>query len=174
MVMINLPYGRACNRIIAIGVALVFLTAVLLFSTGTDSAALLRSSRLWIGANASNHQSASAEPANAEPTPAAPASAEPSNAPSDPNKKISYDLTTPPSTGCEALVNDLQQQLIRTYSKLLKGVRYANIWGYLETENKGDAAIWTAQQMLLTTLGIDTMDACRYAYTFILLHPSFT
>lgn len=77
-------------------------------------------------------------------------------------KDISYDLTTPPATGCEELVNDLQQRLIHAYQKRLAGVRYANIWGYLETGNKGDAAIWSAQQILLSMLGIETMEACRY------------
>lgn len=77
-------------------------------------------------------------------------------------RNISYDLSTPPSTGCETLVNDLQQRLIQAYSKRLEGVRYANIWGYLPTENKGDAAIWSAQQILLSMLGIETMEACRF------------
>jgi hypothetical protein len=77
------------------------------------------------------------------------------------NKNISFDLSTPPSYGCESLVNDLQQRIIHHYSKSLKGIRYANIWGYLETENKGDAAIWAAQQILLSMLGIETMEACR-------------
>jgi hypothetical protein len=76
-------------------------------------------------------------------------------------KNISYDITTPPSIGCEDIVNDLQQKLIQAYSKSLKGVRYANIWGYLETENKGDAAIWSAQQMLMSVLGVEMMEACR-------------
>jgi hypothetical protein len=31
----------------------------------------------------------------------------------------------------------------------------------VETDNKGDAAIWTAQQMVMATLGIETMMACR-------------
>lgn len=74
---------------------------------------------------------------------------------------VSYDLNSPPSTGCEDVVNDLQQRLIQAYTQRLKGIRYANIWGYLETENKGDAAIWSAQQMMLATLGIETMEACR-------------
>ncbi|KAM6480778.1 polysaccharide pyruvyl transferase-domain-containing protein [Trichoderma sp. SZMC 28011] len=75
---------------------------------------------------------------------------------------ISYDLTTPPSVGCEDIVNDLQQRLIQAYTQSLKGVRYANIWGYLETENKGDAAIWSAQQILMSMLGIEMMEACRF------------
>ncbi|QYT05079.1 PS_pyruv_trans domain-containing protein [Trichoderma simmonsii] len=77
-------------------------------------------------------------------------------------RNISYDLTTPPSVGCEDIVNDLQQRLIQAYTKSLKGVRYANIWGYLETENKGDAAIWSAQQILMSMLGIEMMEACRF------------
>ncbi|KAH0405719.1 hypothetical protein KCU90_g24800, partial [Aureobasidium melanogenum] len=60
------------------------------------------------------------------------------------NVPISYDKTTPPSTGCEAVVNAAQQKLISEYQQLLKGIRYVNVWGYLETENKGDAAIWSA------------------------------
>jgi exopolysaccharide biosynthesis predicted pyruvyltransferase EpsI len=32
-----------------------------------------------------------------------------------------------------------------------------------ETENKGDAAIYTAQQMVLASMGITTMEACRFA-----------
>lgn len=75
---------------------------------------------------------------------------------------ISYDKTTPPSTGCEAVVVAAQQRLIAEYQQLLKGIRYVNIWGYLETENKGDAAIWAAQQILLSMMGITTMEACRF------------
>lgn len=79
----------------------------------------------------------------------------------DPNTDISYDLTRAPTPGCENIVNDLQQRLIHAYQKRFEGIRYANIWGYLETENKGDAAIWSAQQILLSILGIETMEACR-------------
>lgn len=86
-----------------------------------------------------------------------------------PEHGVSYDLTTPPSYGCESLVNDLQQRLIRAYTQRFKGIRYANIWGYLETENKGDAAIWSAQQMLLSILGIETMEACRYDLCTLIL-----
>lgn len=74
---------------------------------------------------------------------------------------ISYQLDIPVSVGCEAKVNELQQRLIQEYTRLLRGIRYANIWGYLETENKGDAAIWAAQEILLSMLGIETMEACR-------------
>lgn len=77
---------------------------------------------------------------------------------------VSYDLDTPPTHGCEGIVNDLQQRLIRSYTQHFKGIRYANIWGYLETENKGDAAIWSAQQILLSILGIETMEACRFLH----------
>jgi hypothetical protein len=70
-------------------------------------------------------------------------------------------LTRAPTPGCENIVNDLQQRLIHAYQKRFEGIRYANIWGYLETENKGDAAIWSAQQILLSILGIETMEACR-------------
>jgi hypothetical protein len=31
-----------------------------------------------------------------------------------------------------------------------------------ETENKGDAAIWSAQQILLSMMGITFMETCRY------------
>ena len=79
-------------------------------------------------------------------------------------KDISFDLDTPPTAGCEEIVNDLQQKLIIAYTKRLEGIRYANIWGYLETENKGDAAIWSAQQILLSMLGIQTMEVCRYLH----------
>jgi exopolysaccharide biosynthesis predicted pyruvyltransferase EpsI len=78
------------------------------------------------------------------------------------NVPISYDKTTPPSTGCEAVVNAAQHKLISEYQQLLKGIRYVNVWGYLETENKGDAAIWSAQQILLSMMGIETMEACRF------------
>jgi hypothetical protein len=44
---------------------------------------------------------------------------------------ISYNLQVPPKVGCEAVVNDLQSRLIESYADILKGVRYANIWGYL-------------------------------------------
>jgi len=44
---------------------------------------------------------------------------------------ISYNLKVPPRVGCEPIVEDLQLRLITEYSKLLKGIRYANIWGYL-------------------------------------------
>ncbi|BFZ60687.1 hypothetical protein YB2330_001729 [Saitoella coloradoensis] len=77
-------------------------------------------------------------------------------------KKISYDKTTPPTVGCESIVIAQQQLLISEYAKILKDIRYVNIWGYLETENKGDAAIWVAQQILLNMLGITTMEVCRY------------
>ncbi|KAF4983361.1 hypothetical protein FZEAL_1213 [Fusarium zealandicum] len=78
------------------------------------------------------------------------------------NTDVSYDLTRVPEVGCEDLVNNLQQRLIHTYQKRLQGIRYVNIWGYLETQNKGDAAIWSAQQILLSMLGIETMEACRF------------
>lgn len=77
------------------------------------------------------------------------------------NLPISYQLDVPPKVGCESVVSGLQLRLISEYAKLLKGVRYANIWGYLETENKGDAAIWVAQQILLSMMGIKFENACR-------------
>jgi len=101
-----------------------------------------------------------------------------------PSGAISYDKSTPPSVGCEALVHDLQARIISTYQQQLHGIRYANIFGYLgvllsllpfafssslgtngtpeETENKGDAAIWSAQQILLSMMGITFMETCRY------------
>jgi hypothetical protein len=173
MIMVNSFYGRGSGRILAIAVALVLVTGILLFSTGTDSLSSLRSSRLWLGAGNSEDAPKNDAPKNDAPKNDAPKKDGPAKeapvkgeppakaGPAHP-KGISYDVTTPPTVGCEDLVNDLQQELIRSYSKLLKGVRYANIWGYLETENKGDAAIWTAQQILLTMMGIETMDACRY------------
>ncbi|KAF8249197.1 hypothetical protein K440DRAFT_492397, partial [Wilcoxina mikolae CBS 423.85] len=81
-------------------------------------------------------------------------------APSSP--PISYDKTTPPTIGCPDIVSDLQRELISAYTVQLKGIYYANVYGYLETENKGDAAIWAAQQILLTMLGITSMEACRF------------
>jgi exopolysaccharide biosynthesis predicted pyruvyltransferase EpsI len=75
---------------------------------------------------------------------------------------ISYDKTTPLTAGCEDIVYDLQRELIAAYTVHLKGIHYANVYGYLETENKGDAAIWAAQQILLTMLGVTSMEACRF------------
>lgn len=163
MVMVNSFYGRGSGRILAIAVALLLVTGILLFSTGTDSISSLRSSRLCIGASNSEDAPKHDAPKKDGAAKEAPTKEKPpaKAGPAHP-KGISYDVTTPPTVGCEDLVNDLQQELIRSYSKLLKGVRYANIWGYLETENKGDAAIWTAQQILLTMMGIETMEACRY------------
>lgn len=76
---------------------------------------------------------------------------------------VSYDKTTPPSVGCEDVVSSLQQKVTEAFTRELKGIRYANIFGYLgATENKGDAAIWVAQEILLATVGITTMSVCRY------------
>lgn len=101
-----------------------------------------------------------------------------------------YDKTSPPGTGCEAVVSNLQTRIIEAYSPLFEGIRHINMFGYLgaseispsllpfrfsrrrrhyrrradhglETENKGDAAIWTAQQILFSLFGIETMQACR-------------
>lgn len=44
---------------------------------------------------------------------------------------ISYQLDVPPKAGCEDLVGGLQLRLIEEYSKLLKGIRHVNMWGYL-------------------------------------------
>ncbi len=46
---------------------------------------------------------------------------------------ISYNLDVPPEAGCEKLVDDLRLQLITTYTRLLKGIRHVNLWGYLGT-----------------------------------------
>ena len=75
---------------------------------------------------------------------------------------VSYRVDTPPSVGCEDIVEDLRRRLIDTYSDWFHGIRAVNILGYLNTENKGDAAIWAAQQILLNILGIRTMQVCRY------------
>ncbi|KAI5812155.1 polysaccharide pyruvyl transferase-domain-containing protein [Pyronema omphalodes] len=86
----------------------------------------------------------------------------PDTSSSKPAIAISYDKTTPPTTGCEPIVHDLQQRIISTYQTQLKGIRYANVFGYLETENKGDAAIWSAQQILMSMMGINFLEACRF------------
>lgn len=97
------------------------------------------------------------------------------------NPRISYDITTPPGHSCPATVSRLQQQLFAAYQPILMDIRWVNIWGYLgessccdarrtqppsvcltqETGNKGDAAIWSAQQVLLSTFGVQTMEVCR-------------
>jgi hypothetical protein len=46
-----------------------------------------------------------------------------------------YDKKTPPRIGCEGVVNGLRENLISTYTNVLGGIRYANIWGYLGTPN---------------------------------------
>ncbi|KAF1991896.1 hypothetical protein K402DRAFT_459126 [Aulographum hederae CBS 113979] len=81
---------------------------------------------------------------------------------SHPAGAVAYNLKKPQSTTCEHVVERLRLQLIDNYSVVLKGIRYANIWGYQETENKGDAAIWTGQQILLKMLGIETSESCRF------------
>ncbi|KAH7119353.1 polysaccharide pyruvyl transferase-domain-containing protein [Dactylonectria estremocensis] len=76
---------------------------------------------------------------------------------------VSYDKNSPPSVGCEDVVSSLQQRVVEAFSREFKDIRYANIFGYLgQTENKGDAVIWVAQETLLATLGITTMSVCRY------------
>lgn len=42
-----------------------------------------------------------------------------------------YDKTTPPSTGCETVVSDLQRRIIEAYSPLFEGIRHINMFGYL-------------------------------------------
>ncbi|KAI5236890.1 hypothetical protein E4T43_08335 [Aureobasidium subglaciale] len=165
-----MPAPSRCAYI-AIVVAL-FLCLIALFQTGTvsspsslhlDDVTNLVSSPFSSykdeAQNSSTQQpmSSVASPStSASATASAPVPAATSNVP------ISYDKTTPPSTGCEAVVNAAQQRLISEYQQLLKGIRYVNVWGYLETENKGDAAIWSAQQILLSMMGIETMEACRF------------
>lgn len=76
---------------------------------------------------------------------------------------VSYDKTSPPSVGCEDIVAQLQSMVIEAFAEELKGIRHAHIFGLLDrTENKGDAVIWVAQEILLATLGITTMETCRY------------
>jgi exopolysaccharide biosynthesis predicted pyruvyltransferase EpsI len=166
-----MPAPSRCAYI-AIVVAL-FLCLIALFQTGTvsspsslhlddvtDFVSSPFSSYKDEAQNSNTQQatsvSATATSASATTTPSATVPAVVSNVP------ISYDKTTPPSTGCEAVVNAAQHRLISEYQQLLKGIRYVNVWGYLETENKGDAAIWSAQQILLSMMGIETMEACRF------------
>lgn len=42
-----------------------------------------------------------------------------------------YDKTTPPSTGCEGVVGDLQARIIEAYAPLFEGIRHINMFGYL-------------------------------------------
>lgn len=51
-------------------------------------------------------------------------------------KNISFDLSKPPTIGCEAIVSRLQLRLIEAYSEMLRGIRYVNLWGYLGTHNR--------------------------------------
>ena len=44
---------------------------------------------------------------------------------------VSYDKSSAPGIGCEAVVSNLQHQLITLYQEELRGIRYANLWGYL-------------------------------------------
>lgn len=141
------------GRIALAVVAVLFVFVLLLSYQAPDSFRANLPSTDWLSKGGSTEASPTPTPT---PTPT-----EEEGEEVDPNRDISYDLTRPPTAGCEELVNDLQQRIIQTYQKRFKGIRYANIWGYLETENKGDAAIWSAQQILLSILGIETMEACR-------------
>jgi len=78
--------------------------------------------------------------------------------------RVSYDSTTPPGFGCVDVVQGLQNKVLSTYAEVLKGIQYVNIVGYLGDENKGDAAIWTAEQMVLSTLGITVNYVCSFKY----------
>lgn len=42
-----------------------------------------------------------------------------------------YDKGTPPSTGCEAVVSDLQRRIIEAYAPVFEGIRHINMFGYL-------------------------------------------
>jgi hypothetical protein len=64
----------------------------------------------------------------AKPVPSAPAVEDKKPVPTGP---ISYDKTTPPTVGCEDIVHDLQRRIIEAYQQQLKGIRYANVYGYL-------------------------------------------
>ncbi|KAM5354040.1 hypothetical protein ACJ41O_000690 [Fusarium nematophilum] len=151
------------GRITLAVVALLFIFGVLVSYQAPDSirANLPSTDSLWPSTNKGN--TTAEEPAPEATSAAIGAGEEDADEEDrDPNTDISYDLSIPVATGCEDLVNDLQQRLIIAYQKRLKGIRYANLWGYLETGNKGDAAIWSAQQILLSMLGIETMEACRF------------
>lgn len=54
-------------------------------------------------------------------------------APAIPAEPVSYDRTTPPGTGCEEVVGRLQHLVLSDYAQVLKGIRFANMWGYLGT-----------------------------------------
>lgn len=165
-----MPVPSRCAYIA--GVVVLFLCLIALFQTGTvsspsslhlddvtDYISSPFSSYKDEAQNNTTQQTSSVSTTSSASASAAPSATVPavvSNVP------ISYDKTTPPSTGCEAVVNAAQQKLISEYQQLLKGIRYVNVWGYLETENKGDAAIWSAQQILLSMMGIETMEACRF------------
>lgn len=134
-------------RIIALTFFLVFVLVAFFYTQSPDISSITNApSALWQSATGYG-----------EPKP-------PSFHTSSGGEGISYQLDIPPTVGCEDKVNELQQRLIQEYTRLFEGIRYANIWGYLETENKGDAAIWSAQQILLSMLGIDTMEACRFMH----------
>ncbi|KAI8667163.1 hypothetical protein LRP88_01086 [Fusarium phalaenopsidis] len=152
-----LPVMNRFGRIALAVVAVLFVFVLLLSYQAPDSfrASLPSTDSLWSKGGSTTEASATPTPTPIE---------EEEEEEVDPNRDISYDLTRPPTAGCEDLVNDLQQRIIQTYQKRFKGIRYANIWGYLETENKGDAAIWSAQQILLSILGIETMEACRFMH----------
>ena len=42
-----------------------------------------------------------------------------------------YDKTSPPGTGCEPVVADLQRRVIEAYGPLFEGIRHINMFGYL-------------------------------------------
>lgn len=145
--MVTLASNPFSGRIIALTFFSVFVLVCIFYAQSTDISTITAApSALW--------QSATSK---GDPKP-------PSFHTSNGGDGISYQLDIPPTIGCEAKVNELQQTLIQEYTRLFDGIRYANIWGYLETENKGDAAIWSAQQILLSILGIDTMEACRFMH----------
>src|SRR5687767_12701995 len=115
------------GRIIALTFFLVFVLVAFFYTQSPDISSIKNApSALWQSATGSGE----AKP--------------PSFHTSNGGERISYQLDIPASVGCEDKVNELQQRLIQEYTRLFEGIRYANIWGYLETENKGDAAIWSA------------------------------
>lgn len=42
-----------------------------------------------------------------------------------------FDKTSPPSIGCEAVVSDLQRRIVEVYAPLFEGIRHINMFGYL-------------------------------------------
>ncbi|KAI8806406.1 polysaccharide pyruvyl transferase-domain-containing protein [Cladochytrium replicatum] len=69
--------------------------------------------------------------------------------------------TDHPPFPCADII-DLQQRLILDlYSSLLKGVERVAIIGFPDHPNKGDAAIWVGERVLLRKLGIEVVYFCE-------------